>query len=204
MSAPSIVVFDLGKVLLDFDYRISSGKIAARGAMTAAEVFDLLCKSPLPYRLESGLMTTEEFYNEVRAATGFRGTLEEFTDTFADIFSEIHPMIELQAALRASGVPTYIFSNTNDIAIRHIRRRFPFFAHFDGYTLSYEHSAMKPDAALYEVVERQTGKKGGAILYLDDRQENVAAGADRGWRALLHETPEKTRAAVENLLPRKS
>jgi hypothetical protein len=33
-------------------------------------------------------------------------------------------------------------------------------------------------------------------LYLDDREENVAAGLARGWRAILHETPEKTRALV--------
>jgi HAD superfamily hydrolase (TIGR01509 family) len=197
MSAPSAVVFDLGKVLLDFDYRISSRRIAARATLAAPEVFHLLCQSSLPLRLESGLLTTEEFFDEVRAATGFHGALEEFTSYFADIFSEIQSMTALQAALRARGLPTYIFSNTNDIAIRHIRQRFPFFARFDGYILSYEQRVMKPDAAIYEIVERQTGKKGGAILYLDDRQENVAAGAERGWRALLHEDPEKTRAAVE-------
>ena len=77
-----------------------------------------------------------------------------FARVFADIFSEIKPMIAMQAALRAHGVPTYIFSNTNGIAVTHIRRNFPFFANFDGYIYSYEHGAMKPDARIYEVVER--------------------------------------------------
>jgi len=57
---------------------------------------------------------------------------------------------------------------------------------------------MKPDAKIYEVIERQTGRKGQEILYLDDRAENVAGGAARGWRAVLHETPEKSRLAVAN------
>ena len=35
------------------------------------------------------------------------------------------------------------------------------------------------------------------VADLDDRLENVAAGAARGWQAILHETPEKSRAAVE-------
>jgi FMN phosphatase YigB (HAD superfamily) len=37
------------------------------------------------------------------------------------------------------------------------------------------------------------------LLYIDDRLENVAAGAARGWQTVLHETPEKTRAAVAKL-----
>ena len=56
---------------------------------------------------------------------------------------------------------------------------------------------MKPDAKLYEVVEKQSGRFRAEILYLDDRPENVAAGAARGWQVILQETPEKSRAAVE-------
>ena len=62
--------------------------------------------------------------------------------------------MELHVAVRRKQIPLYIFSNTNELAITHIRRQFPFFGEFDGYILSYEHGAMKPDAKLYEVVER--------------------------------------------------
>ena len=33
MVRPDIVVFDLGKVLLDFDYAIAAGRIAAQGKL---------------------------------------------------------------------------------------------------------------------------------------------------------------------------
>lgn len=39
-------------------------------------------------------------------------------------------------------------------------------------------------------------KRGAEIIYLDDRSENVAAGAARGWRTILQETPEKTVTAM--------
>src|SRR5262249_41583197 len=100
---------------------------------------------------------------------------------------------------RRQGFPAYIFSNTNDLAIGHIRGRFPFYRDFDGYVLSYEHGAMKPDAKLYEVVERETKRRGEEIVYIDDRPENVAAGAARGWRTILHETPGATRTALRSL-----
>ena len=199
MNKPSVVVFDLGKVLVDFDYSIAGRKISERSGKSPAEVQHLLDHSPLLYRYETGLMTRQEFFEKVSQATDFHGTIEEFSGFFADIFWEIPPMIEIQAKLRRQGVPTYIFSNTNDLAILHIRQNFPFFANFDGYILSYEIGAMKPDAKIYEALERMAGKRGAEVLYLDDRQENVDGGAARGWQVILQTTPEKSIAAMEKL-----
>jgi len=196
---PSIVVFDLGKVLVDFDYTIAGRRLAAQSTMSPAEVQKYLDYSPLLFRYETGLMTRQEFFDEVRQATGFRGGLAEFGSFFADIFSEIPAMIALHAELRRRRIPTYVFSNTNDLAIEHIQHAFPFFANFDGYILSYEVRAMKPAAKIYEALEDLSGKRGAEILYLDDRQENVDAGAARGWQTILQTDPATSRAAIERL-----
>jgi len=200
---PSIVVFDLGKVLVEFDYSVAGRRIAAQSKLSPTEVQRFLDHSPLLYRYETGLMTRREFFDEVRQVSGFRGSFEEFSSFFAEIFWEIPAMIELHDRLRQSGVPTYIFSNTNDLAIEHIRRDFPFFSKFNGHILSYEVGALKPDARIYEALEHLTGKQGADILYLDDRPENVEAGTARGWQAILHHDAAQSRAAIEQagLLP---
>jgi FMN phosphatase YigB (HAD superfamily) len=194
----TVVAFDLGKVLVDFDYHIAVSRIAARSTLPPDGIKTFLGQSHAIIDYECGRLTREEFYEQARQAIGFRGTIEEFGGFFADIFTEIPPMIELHAGLHRRGVPTYIFSNTNDLAVEHIRRNFPFFRDFDGYIYSYEVGAMKPEAKIYEVLEKLAGRRGADIIYLDDRSENVAAGAARGWRTILHETPERTRAALEN------
>ena len=199
MNRPKVVVFDLGKVLVDFDYGIVARKLAARSSITALEVQKFIDHSPLLFRYETGLMTKVEFFNAVCEGTGFKGGLEEFSEIFADIFEPIPAMVELHAALRKKQVPTFIFSNTNELAITHIRRSYPFFTNFDGYILSYEHGAMKPHAKLYEVVEQQTRQLNSNILYLDDRPENIEAGAARGWQVLLQESPDKTWKALRTL-----
>ncbi len=192
MPVPSVVVFDLGKVLVDFDYGIASSKIAKTCGMELAAVKKVIDQSPLLYRFETGLITNEQFYKEICSHTGFRDSFEIFCGHFADIFWEIEPMIAWNATLRRKGIPTYIFSNTNGIAVRHIRERFPFFANFNSHILSYEHGCMKPDAAIYEVVEKQTGRKGADIFYIDDRSENIEAGLKRGWQTHVHSNPQQT------------
>jgi FMN phosphatase YigB (HAD superfamily) len=191
------VVFDLGKVLVDFDYGIAARRIAARSRMSAEELMLFLVRSPLFVDFEKGHINRHRLFDEICAVTGYQGDLREFGKAFSDIFVEIEPMVRLHAALRDRKIPSYIFSNTNDLAVEHIQRNFPFYGTFDGYVLSYEHGLMKPEAGLYEVVEGQSGRRGAELLYLDDRPENVEAGAARGWRVVLHETPEKSLAAVQ-------
>ena len=197
-------MFDLGKVLVDFDYNIAGRRIASLSNLSAREVQEVIDHSPLLFRFETGRISAPQFFEEVQTATGFRGSFDEFCGFFADIFSLIEPMLSLYTELRAASVPTHMFSNTNALAVGHIRQRFPFFTHFNSHILSYKHSSMKPDARLYEVVEKYSGLVGPEILYLDDRPENVAAGVARGWKAVLHESAEKSRGAVESsgLLPR--
>ncbi|HYG33239.1 MAG TPA: HAD family phosphatase [Clostridia bacterium] len=194
-----VVVFDLGKVLVDFDYGILARKIAARCKMALEELAFFITHEPLLYHYETGLVTTEQFYKQICAATGYCGDLEEFGLLFGDIFTPIEPMIGLNKTLRQRGVRTYIFSNTNELAVRFIRRAFPFFNEFEDYILSYEQGAMKPDARIYDAVEKRTGRRGADILYIDDRPENIAVGAARGWQVILQRTPERTLAAVEKL-----
>jgi HAD superfamily hydrolase (TIGR01509 family) len=195
-SKPAAVVFDLGKVLLDFDYGPVVRHVAARSRVTLEAMHELLLVSPLLGEYERGELTSHTFHQRIVDATGYSEGYEAFAALFADIFAEIPPMVRLNAELRELGVPTYIFSNTNDLAIQHVRRNFPFFADFTGYVLSYEHGSMKPDAALYAVVERMTGRSGADLMYLDDRPENHAAGLARGWQAVLHEDPAVSRAQV--------
>jgi putative hydrolase of the HAD superfamily len=196
---PEVVVFDLGKVLVDFDYGIAASKIAAMAKCELAAVRRLISEPPLLFRYETGLMTKQEFYDEVCKGTGYGGNFDQFGGYFSDIFAPIPSMVEMHAQLSAKGIPTYIFSNTNDLAVEHIRRNFPFFSNFDGYVLSYEQGAMKPDDKIYQAVEKMAGHSGPRILYLDDRLENVEAGAKRGWQVILQEAPEKSIAAIKRL-----
>jgi len=199
MPIPKVVVFDLGKVLVDFDYGIAAQRIASRSKLTADTIKGFIDQSPLLFRYETGLINKKQFFDEVCAMTGFAGGLEEFGAFFGDIFVPDNLMVSLHQRIKTTGIPTYIFSNTNELAVDHLRRQFPFFSNFDGYILSFEHGAMKPDAKLYEVVEKKSGRREADILYLDDRPENVAAGAARGWQVILQESPEKSRLAMETL-----
>jgi HAD superfamily hydrolase (TIGR01509 family) len=195
-----VFIFDLGKVLVDFDWSIAAKKIAARSDSAPEKFHQHLAASELLWQYECGQLDRLQFFEKIRDEIRFQGDLDEFNGYFAAIFTEIPLMISLHAELRSRGFKTYIFSNTNDLAIEHVRRNFPFFQNFDGHIFSYEVGAMKPQPEIYEAMEKMCGRRGADLIYIDDRPENIEAGKTRGWRTILHETPEKTRTALETLL----
>jgi FMN phosphatase YigB (HAD superfamily) len=200
MSKPEAVVFDLGKVLLDFDYGRFAENVLNKCGVPAEKILDAVNQSDLLIRYESGFLTSQEFFGEVKHACNYAGEFHEFEPVFGDIFSEIPEMIELHGRLRDRGMPTYIFSNTSEMVIKHIRKAYPFFNTFTDYILSYEHRSVKPQPPIYEVVEKRTGKKGAQLLYIDDRLENVEHGRERGWRTIHHVDHDQTVKTVEKLL----
>jgi FMN phosphatase YigB (HAD superfamily) len=200
MQKPDAVVFDLGKVLLDFNYATLARNMQEHCGVTFDQLLAALNQSELLFRYETGLMTSQSFFEEVKRLSHFRPGFEVFEPLFADIFTPIDEMIALQQRLQRSGVPTYIFSNTNEIAVKHIRRNYPFFSDFTGYVFSYEQRSMKPDPRIYEAVEALTRRRGKALLYIDDRPENIAHGAERGWQTIHHLDAAQTIPRVESLL----
>ena len=88
------IVFDLGKVLVDFDYSIAARKIAARSSKAPEDLHAFLGSLPVLVKFERGQLSRQEFFGEIKNLTGFRGELAEFGNHFADIFSAIPPYSE--------------------------------------------------------------------------------------------------------------
>ncbi len=181
---PAAVIFDLGRVMVYFDYHRAATGLARHSRMSAQDIQDLIDHSSLLGQLETGLLTNQQFFSAVAEATGFHENYDVFAGIFGDIFDPVNEMIEVQSRLVERGIPTYAFSNTNGIAVAHIDATYPFFKRFTDRVCSHDHKSMKPSAPIYEALERATGRRGADLLYLDDRLENIEAGAARGWQTI--------------------
>ena len=133
-----VVAFDIGKVLLDFDYGILIAKLAPRTQWDKGVLDAYLNQSPLLAEYESGRLTSSEFFTRIQSETKFNGTESEFAGLFKNIFTPIEAVINMHRQLVESGVPTYTFSNTNEMAVRHISRSYEFWPRFTGHILSHE------------------------------------------------------------------
>jgi putative hydrolase of the HAD superfamily len=186
------VVFDLGNVLVDVRHARAAAALQSSCADGVRLLQETVTSSSLLQRFETGELDRHRFFTEVCEHARVSVPFEAFCFAFCDIFSPVAQMIEAHSALRQRGVPTYAFSNTSELHFEHLKRSYAFLAEFDGYFLSYELGCAKPHVRAYEAVEGRTHLHGGQILYIDDRLENVQAGARRDWQVIHHVSPEPT------------
>lgn len=203
MPAIRFVYFDLGNVLVSFDPSIACGNVARIFGVTTEVTRQVIYGDGLQGRLERGELDGEEFAAAVRSGIATRRSpaagssaaragwdpgvvaTGAILSAISDMFTPIDAMRPAIESLRRRGTRLGILSNTCHAHWDWVcRQTYPLLSgRFDCHVLSYRERAMKPDAAIFVAAERAADVSPGEILFLDDRPENVAAAAARGWHA---------------------
>ncbi len=181
----TLVCFDLGRVLVRLADSRSHAAQRAGIRMPELSEYSIAQWERLRDEHEMGRLTFDQFSTQVSAVSGVTPAdhIALYESWLCGGFDGVADLIDRVNARAA----TACLSNTNDLHWRMMsegdgpnrlpleRLTWRFASHLIG--------AMKPDAAIYEHVERQTGFAGGQIVFFDDHPPNVEAAARRGWRA---------------------
>lgn len=110
-----------------------------------------------------------------------------------DVWSWTHyrePVWVLAEAFRAQGGRTAILSNGVPEIMARVHEERELAGRFDAVVVSCEVGCSKPDAAIYGLTLSRIGTAPAETLFVDDREENVAAARALGMQALLFAGPE--------------
>lgn len=99
-------------------------------------------------------------------------------------------MIAWAQSLQQAGLPTGILSNLGDAMEAGLFARLPWLRGFSHHTFSHRLGIAKPDPAIYRHAAAGLGVAPAAILFIDDRAENIAAARAEGMRALQYVWPQ--------------
>lgn len=179
-------LFDIGRVLLDFDFESSMRQLVRGGGDGAFE--RLMRAVDDRDDFESGRVPPEDFVARSVKMSGLAIAPDAFTAAWRNIFTPNIPMWEAVARLKQTGDHRLIlFSNTNAIHCPWIFAEFPELGQFDGRILSYEAGSMKPDPAIYECAIRQFDLDPARTRYIDDLPQNIETGIRLGFRSHLYQ-----------------
>lgn len=179
MSQIQAVIFDIGNVLLTFDYFIAERALVAQtGIGNPPSVEDLH-----PHRIdhETGRSTREDFVRIVREAFAHDGPEDQFLELWTRIFQINTPMVEWARFLHGKK-PLYLLSNIGSIHHDHIFGEYDFFGTlFSDGIYSYREGMMKPDQRIFRLARERFGVNPSATLYIDDLEENVRGAEAEGF-----------------------
>lgn len=183
---PKAVIFDIGNVLIEwqperfFDSQIGEDK---RRALFAS--IDLHAMND---RVDSGENFTAVLAETAALHPTFKAELDIWHDRWLDMASPaIDHSVRLLTALQARGVPVFSLTNFGIETYVIASTKYAFLKAFDRDFISGHMGVIKPDARIYEMLEEASGLSGGQLIFTDDRADNIAAAAARGWHTHLFE-----------------
>jgi putative hydrolase of the HAD superfamily len=110
-----------------------------------------------------------------------------------------HPMIAWAESLQRAGVKTGLLSNIGDAMEAGIRARFPWLDEFAHHTFSHQLGIAKPDPEIYRHATEGLNVPPGEILFIDDKQENIAAARSVGMFAVQYSSHEVFLQAMQRI-----
>jgi HAD superfamily hydrolase (TIGR01509 family) len=188
----SIILFDLGNVLVQIDYAAFLRTLGFDHQMTKSELFHLLEDEAREF--ETGKSSAMEFLGVINARLGKSYTFDQFRKAWTAILpSPVLGSPELLERL-ARKYRLMMLSNTNELHFQHTIEMLPVLQRFEKFFLSYKIGVLKPDRAIYEYVLTHVDVPAQRILFIDDLEQNVMAAESVGIKGIVFR-------GIEHLLP---
>jgi len=183
------VIFDLGKVLVPFDWGIALRRLAGQfpkelgKAQNDPQAF-LSVIGDLVDLLEIGAIDFRQFHGLVASRTGLNISEDGFRKTWSEIFRLDANVVELGRELTRR-YNVWLASNTNEAHYTYIVDNFPEILFFKKAALSYELGSKKPETVFFTKAIELFGIRPEQSVFIDDLEENVTAAKGIGINAIL-------------------
>jgi FMN phosphatase YigB (HAD superfamily) len=187
MGEISAVIFDLGRVLVDWDVTETIWDQILRDVGPRRRSWERLYAE-----FATGRLTPEEFYQKLKERAGVRGDFEKFVADWCRIFFPMQGMEELFSRVEEK-VAVGLLSDTDPIHWEYLLPRYPFLKRIKKPTLSYETGWMKPAPQAYLAAARDVGFPPERCFFTDDRPENVEGARQAGMESVLFTGPKHLR-----------
>ncbi len=180
----SAIVFDLGNVLIPFDYDIILNKLN-KLKFGLGDRFAKRYKTDYSVhrKFETWELSDDEFLNIMMEWTENALSKNEFCKLYSNIFKVNNDVAALLPKLKKN-YKLVLLSNTNSIHQKYGWEKYDFLQYFDKLILSHEIGAVKPDAKIYKAVEEFTKLPSAEHLFIDDVDEYVQGAKNMGWDAV--------------------
>jgi HAD superfamily hydrolase (TIGR01549 family) len=185
------IIFDLGQVLVPFDWKRGYSALAEFSAYPPEEVRARIKETRLFDLFERGGVEPQELARRISAALGLNVPFEKFRELWSSIF---YPETVLPESMLASLHAHYrllLLSNTDAIHYGWIAERYFIMKYMDHCVVSFELGCRKPEPEIYREAIAHAECAPEEIFFADDILENVEGARLAGIDAVQFQSREQ-------------
>ncbi|MGB0694854.1 MAG: HAD family hydrolase [Rhodospirillaceae bacterium] len=191
--APTVVVFDIGGVLVDWNPNHLYRKLIPSDAEREAFLRDI-CSPAWNHQFDAGV----SFTAGVDALSAQHPDKADLIAAYRDRWVEMlegsfEDTVRLLRRLQAAGVPLHAITNWSMETFPIAQQRFDFLQGFDVLVVSGAENMAKPDPAIFRLFLERAGETAQNCLFIDDNAANIESASALGF----HTHHFKQAAALE-------
>jgi 2-haloacid dehalogenase len=198
------VVFDLGKVLLDWDPRYYYSQYFEGDEAGLEHFVQVVVASSWIVGMDAGLPHTEAIARRQQEHPQHAHLIASWMQGWPLMLKgEIAGTAQIIRELKDRGLRLYALTNFSSETFPIAREVCPTLALFEDIVVSGDIGLVKPDPRIYAHTTERCRLVPQSTLFIDDMEVNVQAARAAGWQALQFTSPESLRAALieHELLP---
>lgn len=181
MKKYSAIVFDLGNVLIPFNYNFVIDAFNIKKPGLGDKYKNLYAENyHIHQQFERGELSLDEFVKIMLEWLEGLYSKDEFIKIFANIFTINQDVINLIPELKKNYM-VLLLSNTNILHKEYGYGHYEFLNYFDKTFYSHEVGAIKPEEKIYRIVESFTQRPSNEHFFIDDVLDYVSGAKKYGW-----------------------
>jgi HAD superfamily hydrolase (TIGR01509 family) len=194
------LLFDLGGVIIDFDFDRAFRFWAARASCEPAEIGRRFSLDEPYEQHERGELHASDYFASLRRSLNVSLSDDELIEGWNDVYLGVMPGIVAMLTIAGERFPLYAFTNSNPTHQSEWSVRFAKeLSIFKNIFVSSELGLRKPDPEAFSEVASRTGFSVSEFLFFDDTPENIDGARSAGMHAVLVESNSNVREALLQL-----
>lgn len=195
------IIFDIGKVLVDFRYKDYCRDLGM-DEQTVEAIAKAMPENENWNKLDAGEASQDELAAMFkRDNPHLSGYIDLFWKDLTEIVRSFPQSKDWLRDLNNRGYGIYLLTNYPDEMFSlHCKTQFTFLDYVDGMVVSSRCKLIKPDKRIYQTLMSKYNLIADECVFLDDRAENTAAAALLGMKTITVSDPVKARADLDILL----
>lgn len=186
------IIFDLGGVILNIDYNLSSEAFKKLGIGNFDEVYSQASQSMLFDKLETGKISAAKFRNQLREISGLDLNDNEIDDAWNKMLLDL-PAYRIEILKKAATkYRTFLFSNTNIIHLEAYTKdllkehNIESLNHlFEKAYYSHEMGMRKPNVEAFNEIINQNNLNKEETLFIDDSIQHIEGAKEAGIKTIF-------------------
>ncbi|WP_445785093.1 HAD family hydrolase [Sphingorhabdus sp.] len=203
MTHITTVVFDVGKVLFEWDLRYLFAKLIADKDELEFFVTHVVTRE-WHFQHDAGRALDDIVAERIAEFPEYATLIAAYAARFNEtIPGPVTGSLELVQELAESGVPLFAITNFGSEFWDMFRPTQPVFNRFQDIIVSGAEKLVKPDPAIYALALDRFGLKPGEAIFIDDNHDNVVSARNNGFAAhhFIDAASLRAELVALNLLP---